>query len=614
MNISPTTSMLPTASPDLMAVFAQMLDGFLALDRSGRVTHLNTAAARLLGSPALVGKILWTELPALSASAFGQAVQTVLAQRQPTSLETSFPGTERWYDCRVSPNAAGLSVFLRDVTDLRETRRRLEAAEAALEESERWMRRVAEASPSALLISRWDDGALLYTNRRFRDMVCLSSEEEARTHFAGEFYAKPAEGIALRNALAEPEAAVRWDGQFRRLDGLPFRVAGSVGRFTYKGETVLFSSGEDGGTETETDPLTGLLNHRAFYKRLMARPAVPGKSAVVRFDLDDFQFFNDTYGHAAGDDVLRRTAETLRGAFGPDTALARFGGDEFALLLPDAEEDAPALTDRLSASLPGIVCEPPGYGTAIPVSLSLGAALFPGDAPAGRDAARLAGERLHRAKTGAATGREAQALRESLRGESGFPMLEALVTAVDAKDCYTHRHSEEVMVCSLHIADALGLDAETRRTVQAAALLHDVGKIGVPDAILRKPGRLSAAEFDAVKLHPEIGAAIVAAAPGLVRIVPAVQHHHERWDGGGYPGGLRGAEIPLLARLLAVADAYSAMTADRPYRKGMDREKACGILAAGTGTQWDPDCVRALLGALNPSVLSPPVSNPPALP
>ena len=595
-----TTSMPPAASPDLMAAFAQMLDGFLALDRSGRVTHLNTSAARLLGSPALVGKILWDELPALSGSAFGQVLRTALAVRQPTSLEASFPGTERWYDCRVSPNAAGLSVFLRDVTDVRETRRRLEAAEEALEESERWMRRVAEASPSALLISRWDDGALLYTNRRFRDMVCLGSEEEARTHFAGEFYARPAEGAALRNALSEPEAAVRWDGQFRRLDGLPFRVAGSVGRFMYKGEAVLFSSGEDAGTETETDPLTGLLNHRAFYKRLTARPVAPGKSAVVRFDLDDFQFFNDTYGHAAGDDVLRRTAEMLCAAFGPDTILARFGGDEFALLLPDAgTEDADALSARLSASLPGIVCEPPGYGTAIPVSLSLGAALFPGDAPAGRDAARLAGERLRSAKTGASTGWE-QALRESLREEPGFPMLEALVTAVDAKDSYTHRHSKEVLVCSQHIAQALGLDPKTQRTVQAAALLHDVGKIGVPDAILRKPGRLSAVEFDAVKLHPEIGAAIVAAAPGLAGIVPAVQHHHERWDGGGYPGRLRGEGIPLLARLLAVADAYSAMTADRPYRKGMDREKACGILEAGAGTQWDPDCVRALLGALIP--------------
>ncbi len=174
-------------------------------------------------------------------------------------------------------------------------------------------------------------------------------------------------------------------------------------------------------------------------------------------------------------------------------------------------------------------------------------------------------------------------------------MLNALVTAVDNKDRYTRRHSEDVLDYSLLIAEQMGLDAATRHTLQVAALLHDVGKIGVPDAVLRKPGKLTEEEYQTVQQHPLMGAVIVGAVPGFEYTLDVVRHHHERWDGEGYPFGLRGEETPFLARLVAVADAFSAMTMDRPYRKGMDQEKALSVLEAGAGTQWDPECVQALL-------------------
>ena len=174
-------------------------------------------------------------------------------------------------------------------------------------------------------------------------------------------------------------------------------------------------------------------------------------------------------------------------------------------------------------------------------------------------------------------------------------MLSALVTAVDTKDRYTRHHSEDVLAYSLQIAAGLGLDEDARQTVAVAALLHDVGKVGVPDAVLRKPGRLSDLELKAIQQHPVMGAAIVGAVPGFAETLDAVRHHHERWDGKGYPSGLRGAEIPLIARLMAVADAYSAMTTDRPYRNGMTEAAALAILQDGAGTQWDPACVEAFL-------------------
>jgi HD-GYP domain-containing protein (c-di-GMP phosphodiesterase class II) len=199
-------------------------------------------------------------------------------------------------------------------------------------------------------------------------------------------------------------------------------------------------------------------------------------------------------------------------------------------------------------------------------------------------------------KSGGDAQGDSERLRTAMgRSVEGFSMLDALVAAVDNKDRYTRRHSEDVLAYSLQVAEALGLDEATRHTVAVAALLHDVGKIGVPDAILRKPGTLTDDEFEAVKQHPMMGAIMVGAVPGFEGTLDAVRHHHERWDGGGYPFGLAGEAIPLLARLMAVADAFSAMTTDRPYRKGMGVAKARAVLEGGAGSQWDPECVRALL-------------------
>ena len=177
-------------------------------------------------------------------------------------------------------------------------------------------------------------------------------------------------------------------------------------------------------------------------------------------------------------------------------------------------------------------------------------------------------------------------------------MLDALVTSVDNKDRYTRRHSEDVMRYALQIARELGLGEAVQQTIQVAALLHDVGKIGVPDRILRKPGMLTDEEYEAIKQHPMMGAAIVGAVAGFEETLDAIRHHHERWDGGGYPGRLGGEETPLVARLMAVADAYSAMTMDRPYRKGRRPEEALAVLTDGAGCQWDPECVAAFQRAL----------------
>ncbi len=175
-----------------------------------------------------------------------------------------------------------------------------------------------------------------------------------------------------------------------------------------------------------------------------------------------------------------------------------------------------------------------------------------------------------------------------------FGSIRTLVAAIDAKDQYTHGHSERVTTFALKLAKEMGLEGEEREEIQLAGLLHDVGKIGVPESVLNKPGDLNDDEWNAVKKHPDHGAAIISniSARNIDRIAAAVRHHHERWDGSGYPDGLRMEEAPLASRILAVADSFDAMTSDRPYRKGFSGEQASEVVSECAGTQFDPNIAQ----------------------
>lgn len=189
--------------------------------------------------------------------------------------------------------------------------------------------------------------------------------------------------------------------------------------------------------------------------------------------------------------------------------------------------------------------------------------------------------------------------RDLYRQQSEFlaSVVRALTSAIDAKDQYTCGHSDRVARISVRLAKELGCDAEMLHTLYMAGLLHDIGKIGIDDAVLRKPGKLTEAEFEHIKQHPELGYRILADIKQLADVLPAVLHHHEQWDGRGYPFRLSGEQIPLIARIVAVADAYDAMTSDRPYRKGMPVERVEELFRQGAGKQWDAEVIRAYFSA-----------------
>lgn len=412
------------------------------------------------------------------------------------------------------------------------------------------------------------------------------------------------ESVEFRATL--PDGSVHWfsaHGQgIPDLSGKITQIIGVTRDITEQKylEQRRLAALQEAHERADRDPLTNLYNHRAFHKRLeeeCARARRDGTTlAVVMLDLDNFKFFNDFYGHTVGDQVLLQVTQRLRETCRIYDTLSRFGGDEFALILPNVGATVvPEIEARLKSELK-FSFHPEGYPNPIPITISLGISLYPKENESWHDSIRQADERLLRAKTGGSTEREADQARAHMSETvEGFSMLDALVTAVDNKDRYTTRHSEDVMHYSLQLARALHATDEQQQTIAAAALLHDVGKIGVPDSILRKPGKLSDEEFATIQLHPTMGAAIVGAVAGLEGTLDAVRYHHERWDGKGYPKGLAQDKIPWTARLMAVADAYSAMTTDRPYRQGMPPERARAILAEGAGTQWDPTMVALFL-------------------
>jgi diguanylate cyclase (GGDEF)-like protein/putative nucleotidyltransferase with HDIG domain len=358
---------------------------------------------------------------------------------------------------------------------------------------------------------------------------------------------------------------------------------------------------EEAAAAADRDPLTGLLNHRAMHQRLateISRSRRDGRPlAAMMLDLNDFKIFNDTFGHPVGDEVLRHVASTLLACIRDFDLAGRYGGDEFVLVLPGADRDTAAqIGERIRSSLYEGGFESEAGET--PLRITYGLAVCPDDAINRKDLLALADADLYRAKQhrGPDIG-DGVDLRSGLVGIPAFAALDALVTSLDQRDRYTRRHSEDVTRYALAMAEALGWSGDDLQAVRIAALLHDMGKVGVPEHLLRKPGSFTHEETEAMQRHPEVGYVLARPLDAGTPVEDGIRYHHERWDGRGYPGRLSRMEIPPIARLLAVADAFSAMTTHRPYRRALEPDEALQTLRNGAGSQWDPAMVETFIHA-----------------
>jgi diguanylate cyclase (GGDEF)-like protein len=358
--------------------------------------------------------------------------------------------------------------------------------------------------------------------------------------------------------------------------------------------------------QAERDGLTGLLNHKTIHKKLFdllnGNPTEP--VSVIMMDLDGFKLINDTYGHPVGDQVLRHLSMALEEVCPSRALLGRFGGDEFIVAIPYMTAQGALV---IAAEIKEYLAEYPfvaSDGSRLPLRLCAGIADTSGAEHSAAYLVIAADSALYEGKN---HGGDQVTLHMSHARNDGdsdfakFDVLDSLVTMIDNKDHYTRRHSEAVTEYALQLVGALGFSCETLHAVQVAGLLHDIGKIGVPDFILRKPGKLTPDEYEVMKGHVTISRLIIHGLPRLNDILDAVSYHHERWDGTGYPSGAAGTDIPILGRVMAIADAFSAMTMDRPYRSAMCFEEAVAEIERGAGTQFDPEFAHLFIATMRAS-------------
>jgi diguanylate cyclase (GGDEF)-like protein/putative nucleotidyltransferase with HDIG domain len=386
--------------------------------------------------------------------------------------------------------------------------------------------------------------------------------------------------------------------------------------------------------EAITDGLTGLKTHRYFMEALeleLRRSQRSGRPfSVIMMDLDQFKPVNDQHGHAQGDRVLSRVAKVLVDQGRKSSVLARYGGDEFSILMPDATvEEAHHAAERLRESIEGEPLLAKHHVTA-----SFGIASYPEHGTTHKEILDVADSGMYLAKhengntvrvaTMVSDAGQVQAYlgvefkrkfstgpevfneflnrfekaTQSVSNVQVVDTVNALALTLDLADPYTRDHSKKVSRLAAQISQQLGLSAGEAEGIRRAAIWHDIGKIGIPAYILRKPGPLTAEEYAEIRTHSVNGQRILEISKHSEHIGPMVRHHHEMFDGRGYPDQLKGEEIPLGARILNVADAFDAMLSKRSYRQARTFEEAIAELLRFSGTQFDPKLVQAFLKSL----------------
>lgn len=344
-----------------------------------------------------------------------------------------------------------------------------------------------------------------------------------------------------------------------------------------------------------TDGLTELYNHRHFYECLedIIFNNRYEKFSIVMLDVDYFKFYNDLYGHSAGDKALKKIADILKREIGSKGILARYGGEEFSVILPNSSvKETYEIVDKLRLDIQSSFNKTNEVNAFL--TISAGISNYPESTTNKEKLLEEADKAMYYAKR---NGRNRCVIYDEKIEDKDFKKdgedilfssVYALAAAIDAKDHYTFGHSENVSKYGVMLGKAVGFKDEQLDIMHNAGLLHDVGKIGVPESILTKAGKLTSEEYETMKKHVELSVDIFKHIPNLIKVIPAVICHHERYDGKGYPRGIKGTNIPIEGRCLTIVDSFDAMISRRPYKKPLSLEQAINELRINKGTQFDP--------------------------
>ena len=395
-------------------------------------------------------------------------------------------------------------------------------------------------------------------------------------------------------ASQHPDAYSRWTIDI--LEKLASRIAIPVTN------SLLYASVQQ---MARVDELTSLLNRRSLDEiidsEVNRHSRYGGVLSLIILDLDSMKTVNDKHGHLAGDKLLGRVGSILKKTIRKVDYGFRYGGDEFAVLLPQTSIDAAMhVAERIRMQIAS------GTKGTIPSTASLGLASWPADGLTSNEVIAAADTALYRAKRSGGNrilryqpdsliSNYTTVTAQSSDDSEALTTIYFMAAAVDARDRYTGDHSRKVNEYAKALGKALNLQTQEIDRISACALLHDIGKVGISDEILNKTGELTEEEWEIIKSHPNLGATMAAHVHKLAPYIPGILYHHERYDGGGYPEGLVGEEIPLEARIIAIADAFAAMTSTRNYSAALSYEEAVEEIKRGVGTQFDPVLVKVFL-------------------
>lgn len=353
------------------------------------------------------------------------------------------------------------------------------------------------------------------------------------------------------------------------------------------------------------DELTGLFNHRYIQSKIDDLIATKQDFAVMMLDVDHFKRYNEVWGHVRGDEALKSIADVLRANRLPDEEVARYSGEEFLVVLPGYD----LAQANLKAELLRRAIEDTNFPGAerLPgkkLTVSIGVAQYPMQADTKSELLMKVDDALYKGKF---TGRNKVSLYTSVLDDMQRELtmddanqeivktIKVFLAILNSKDRYTYAHTERDVIYAMALAKRIGLPESSIRYLRFGAFLHDIGKVEVPTEVLTKRGPLTREEWQIMKSHVELGENIARPIPSLAPCLPIIRHHHERFDGTGYPDGLKGEEIPIEARILTIADSFDAMTTSRPYQRKRTMEEAFAELRSCAGRQFDPDLVEPFI-------------------